>query len=129
MPILTFKLNLAVTSETKYGVHGYDNELPIMHPIFFGYGPRIRERTTVEPFDTVDLYYLFCELLGLDAPYYLDGKREHIVAVLRNDSRDDDDDDPSGTSARTVTLMGKAKQEFTKSSNLPKFKGNINVKA
>ncbi|XP_001848713.2 bis(5'-adenosyl)-triphosphatase enpp4 [Culex quinquefasciatus] len=97
--------NVSVTSETKYGVHGYDNELPIMHPIFFGYGPRIRERTTVEPFDTVDLYYLFCELLGLDAPYYLDGKREHIVAVLRNDSRDDDDDDPSGTSARTVTLM------------------------
>lgn len=97
--------NVTVTSETKYGVHGYDNELPIMHPIFFGYGPRIRERTRVEPFDTVDLYYLFCEILGLDAPLVgLDGKREHIVPVLRNDSRDDDDDPDSG-SARTMTLM------------------------
>lgn len=96
--------NVSVTSETKYGVHGYDNELPIMHPIFFGYGPRIKERTTVEPFDTVDLYYLFCEILGLDAPYYLDGKREHIVGILRNDSRDDDDD-PNGGSTRTVTLL------------------------
>lgn len=94
--------NVSITSETKYGVHGYDNDLPIMHPIFFGYGPKIRERTTVDPFDTVDLYYLFCEILQLDAPSYLAGERQHIVGVLRNDSRDDDDSDDAST--RTATL-------------------------
>lgn len=95
--------NVSVTPETKYGVHGYDNDVPIMHPIFFGYGPKIRERTTVEPFDTVDLYYLFCEILKLDAPSYLVGQREHIAGVLRNDSRDDDDTDDGST--RTATLI------------------------
>ncbi|XP_055622888.1 bis(5'-adenosyl)-triphosphatase enpp4-like [Toxorhynchites rutilus septentrionalis] len=97
------RFNVSITPETKYGVHGYDNELPIMHPIFFGYGPRIQERKVVEPFDTVDLYYLFCEILGLSAPYFLEGRREHILEVLRNDSRDDDDDTDGGTT-RAATL-------------------------
>ncbi|XP_058819698.1 bis(5'-adenosyl)-triphosphatase enpp4-like [Topomyia yanbarensis] len=95
--------NVTITPDTKYGVHGYDNDLMIMHPIFFGYGPRISERTAVEPFDTVDLYYLFCEILELRSPPQLVGNREHILAVLRNDSRDDDDD-PSGESTRAATL-------------------------
>lgn len=95
--------NVSVSPETKFGVHGYDNDLPVMHPIFFGYGPRIRERTMVEPFDTVDLYYLFCEILNLNAPSYLAGQRQHIVGVLRNDSRDDDGNDDAST--RTSTLV------------------------
>lgn len=94
--------NVSITSNTKYGIHGYDNELPVMHSIFFGYGPRIRERFVVQPFDTVDLYYLFCEILGLEAPDYLAGKREHILDILRNDSRDDDDS--NSDSSRTATL-------------------------
>lgn len=96
--------NVSVTPDTKYGVHGYDNDVPVMHPIFFGYGPRIRERTMVDPFDTVDLYYLFCEVLNLKPPSYLAGQRQHILGVLRNDSRDDDDDN-GNRSTRTGTLV------------------------
>ncbi|XP_058443625.1 bis(5'-adenosyl)-triphosphatase enpp4-like [Malaya genurostris] len=95
--------NVSITPDTKYGVHGYDNDIPIMHPIFFGYGPRIRERTTVEPFDTVDLYYLFCEILELRSPPQLVGNRKHILSILRNDSRDDDDS--GGESTRAATLF------------------------
>ncbi|XP_055586218.1 bis(5'-adenosyl)-triphosphatase ENPP4-like [Uranotaenia lowii] len=97
--------NVTITPETKYGVHGYDNNEPIMHPIFFGYGPRIRERTVVEPFDTVDLYYLFCEILHLETPRFLVGKREHIVDVLRNDSRDDDDDGGAQPLPETLAII------------------------
>ncbi|EAT38642.1 AAEL009486-PA [Aedes aegypti] len=95
--------NVSVTPESKYGVHGYDNDLQVMHPIFFGYGPRIRERTMVDPFDTVDLYYLFCEILNLKPPSYLAGQRQHIAGVLRNDSRDDDGNGDGST--RTGTLV------------------------
>ncbi|XP_062537289.1 bis(5'-adenosyl)-triphosphatase enpp4-like isoform X2 [Armigeres subalbatus] len=97
--------NVSVTPESRYGVHGYDNDLPVMHPIFFGYGPRIRERTTVDPFDTVDLYYLFCEILKLNAPSYLAGQRQHIAGVLRNDSRDDDGNDDGSTRASTLVVI------------------------
>ncbi|XP_001660105.2 bis(5'-adenosyl)-triphosphatase ENPP4 [Aedes aegypti] len=100
--------NVSVTPESKYGVHGYDNDLPVMHPIFFGYGPRIRERTMVDPFDTVDLYYLFCEILNLKPPSYLAGQRQHIAGVLRNDSRDDDGngDGPTRTGTLVVIFAG-----------------------
>lgn len=100
--------SFTVTPESKYGVHGYDNDLQVMHPIFFGYGPRIRERTMVDPFDTVDLYYLFCEILNLKPPSYLAGQRQHIAGVLRNDSRDDDGNGDGST--RTGTLVGKRKK-------------------
>lgn len=56
-----------------------------MHPIFFAYGHRIRSHNLVEPFDTVDLYFLFCEILGLDAPGYLKGNRENILGILKED--------------------------------------------
>ncbi|XP_055523352.1 bis(5'-adenosyl)-triphosphatase enpp4-like [Wyeomyia smithii] len=95
--------NVTVTPDTKYGVHGYDNQLDIMHPIFFAYGPLIRERTVIEPFDTVDLYYLFCEVLELKAPPQLVGNPGHVAGILRNDSRDDDDDSGEG-STRAATL-------------------------
>ncbi|XP_053678141.1 DDB1- and CUL4-associated factor 6-like [Anopheles nili] len=87
---------VVVTPDTQYGLHGYDNFLPVMNSIFFAYGPSIREQLTVEPFDTVDLFYLFCEILNLMPPTYLEGNVNHIQHILSNSSRDDDDDDPNG---------------------------------
>lgn len=79
---------IPVTPTTKYGVHGYDNTYETMHPIFFAYGHKIRSRNLVQPFDTVDLFYLFCEVLGLEAPDYLKGNREHILDILKeNETR------------------------------------------
>jgi len=57
-----------------------------MHPIFFAYGPRIQTNKLVNPFDTVDLMHLFCELLGFDPPSYVEGKRDNILEILKEDS-------------------------------------------
>uniref|UniRef100_A0A182JD30 Ectonucleotide pyrophosphatase/phosphodiesterase n=1 Tax=Anopheles atroparvus TaxID=41427 RepID=A0A182JD30_ANOAO len=104
------KFGVDVTPETRYGMHGYDNQLPIMNSIFFAYGPGIREQLTVDPFDTVDLYFLFCEILNLTPPVYLAGNVNHIQHILRNDSRDDDNDPNGGdgsdaTRAETIAVI------------------------
>lgn len=80
--------NITITPTTKYGVHGYDNTYVSMHPVFFAYGNMIKPKNVVDPFDTVDLYYLFCEILGLKAPSYLKGSRENILGVLKENGRD-----------------------------------------
>lgn len=75
--------NITMTPTTKYGVHGYDNTYESMHPIFFAYGNMIKSENVVAPFDTVDLFYLFCEILGLEPPSYLKGNRDNILGVLK----------------------------------------------
>lgn len=75
--------NIPVNNENKYGVHGYDNQYEIMHPIFFAYGNKIKSNTVVEPFDSVDLMYLFCEILGLSPPSNLVGNRDNILPILK----------------------------------------------
>lgn len=77
--------NITRTNTTKYGVHGYDNTYETMHPIFFAYGNMIKEKNEVAPFDTVDLFYLFCDILGLEYPSYLKGDRDNIVGILKQD--------------------------------------------
>lgn len=76
--------DIPVTPTTKYGVHGYDNIIESMHPIFFAYGHLIKTNNTVEPFDTVDLFYLFCEIINLQPPSYLEGNRQHILSILKD---------------------------------------------
>ena len=80
--------NIKVTPTTKYGVHGYDNTYETMHPIFFAYGHLIKPDNIVEPFDTVDLYFLFCEILGLTAPDYLKGSKENILGIFKKSQGD-----------------------------------------
>ncbi|KAL4227311.1 Bis(5'-adenosyl)-triphosphatase enpp4 [Mactra antiquata] len=50
---------------TVKGAHGYDNRLQSMKPIFYARGPNIRSNTTAFPFNSVDIYPLICELLGI----------------------------------------------------------------
>lgn len=47
------------------GTHGYDNHLSSMKPIFFAKGPNIKQNYTVSPFNSVDIYALVAELLGI----------------------------------------------------------------
>ncbi|XP_061416560.1 ectonucleotide pyrophosphatase/phosphodiesterase family member 7-like isoform X2 [Lethenteron reissneri] len=47
------------------GDHGYDNEVPDMWTIFRAFGPRFRRGYVAEPFASVHVYALMCELLGV----------------------------------------------------------------
>ncbi|KAG5680364.1 hypothetical protein PVAND_009873 [Polypedilum vanderplanki] len=75
--------NITVNENNNYGVHGYDNAIESMHPVFFAYGHLIKEFNEIEPFNSIDLMYLFCEILGISPPNYLQGNREHIKGILK----------------------------------------------
>ncbi|KAH1002636.1 hypothetical protein HUJ04_008705 [Dendroctonus ponderosae] len=67
-PRFAEKYNFTLTNSSEFGVHGYDYTETQMHPFFMAVGPQIRQHTKVEPFHTVDLFYLFCAILDLPAP-------------------------------------------------------------
>lgn len=50
---------------TSKGTHGYDNSLLSMKPIFYARGPNIKVGYKSFPFNSVDIYPLVCELLGI----------------------------------------------------------------
>ena len=49
----------------KLAFHGYDNLLPSMRPIFIAEGPSFRINHQIEPFNSVNLYSLFCHILRI----------------------------------------------------------------
>lgn len=57
----------SVSPTQKYGVHGYDNDEELMHAMFFANGPVFTEQTVVPPFSSVDLFNVFCIILGIEA--------------------------------------------------------------
>lgn len=63
----TIVKNLSATYQNGKGTHGYDNRLPSMKPIFYARGPNIKPGVEVPPFNSVDIYPLVCELLGIPA--------------------------------------------------------------
>lgn len=46
------------------GFHGYDNTELTMKPYFFALGPLIKKNYKIEPFETVDLFSLWANILG-----------------------------------------------------------------
>lgn len=64
------------------GSHGYDNELESMGGIFIARGPAFREGYVSEPFLTIHIYELICEILGLD-PAPNDGRLDAVDDLLR----------------------------------------------
>lgn len=56
----------SVTNQTKYGVHGYDNEEPDMHAIFMAKGPLISKGKSLKSVNMIDLYNLMCLILNID---------------------------------------------------------------
>lgn len=72
--------------DAKYGEHGYDNIEPSMKPIFTAKGPSFKKGVTVDTeFSNVDLYHLFCRILGIRSKQ-LDGvDRINIWSQMLNE--------------------------------------------
>lgn len=64
------------------GDHGYDPRLTSMHGLFVAAGPRIRQGEVVPPIDSIHLYALMCELLGI-APAPNEGRLDAVRHLLR----------------------------------------------
>ena len=57
----------------RWGMHGWDPDLPSMRAIFVAAGPGIRAGQVIGDVRNVDVYPLITELLGLRTPSSLDG--------------------------------------------------------
>ncbi|KRT80179.1 hypothetical protein AMK59_8696 [Oryctes borbonicus] len=57
--------HITVTPESVFGVHGFDPEMQKMHPFFMVRGPNIRKNYMIKPFNFVDLYNFFTEILRI----------------------------------------------------------------
>ena len=75
---------ILVTPEQHYGVHGYDNVEKTMKAMFFAYGNRVKQLNKVDPFNSVDLMFLFCEILNIEPPKYLSGNAEIAKRILKS---------------------------------------------
>ncbi|KAL6461841.1 hypothetical protein MHYP_G00299860 [Metynnis hypsauchen] len=73
-------------TEIKYklgGFHGSDNTFKNMQTIFIGYGPGMKYKTTVAPFENIEVYNLLCDLLGIP-PAPNNGTHGSLNHLLRN---------------------------------------------
>jgi predicted AlkP superfamily pyrophosphatase or phosphodiesterase len=68
--------------EVTAGMHGYDNALPSMRATFLARGPAFARGLTVPPFESIHIYSLICEILGL-RPAPNDGRLDTVRPVLR----------------------------------------------
>ncbi|NXU55378.1 ENPP7 phosphodiesterase, partial [Turnix velox] len=64
------------------GEHGFDNEAMNMKTIFRAVGPSFKQGLVVEPFESVNVYALLCELLGI-IPEPHDGSLDTMRPMLR----------------------------------------------
>ncbi|XP_055843677.1 ectonucleotide pyrophosphatase/phosphodiesterase family member 5-like [Episyrphus balteatus] len=72
---------------TAYGVHGYDNEEELMHPIFMAKGPAFKAGgQEVKPFESVDLFYLFTKILGINDTSIRDGSAARISHLFATET-------------------------------------------
>ena len=74
--------NVKASDLNQKGTHGYDNHLQSMKPIFFARGPNIKTNYSASPFNSVDIYSLVAELLGVTpGPHNgtLDNTKDFII--------------------------------------------------
>uniref|UniRef100_A0A8C8JHY2 SMB domain-containing protein n=1 Tax=Oncorhynchus tshawytscha TaxID=74940 RepID=A0A8C8JHY2_ONCTS len=72
--------------EIKYcsgGFHGSDNVFKNMQTIFIGYGPRLKYKTNVAPFENIEVYNLLCDLLDI-SPAPNNGTHGSLNHLLKN---------------------------------------------
>lgn len=71
--------------ETKVrGTHGYSQEYPEMHGIFYANGPQIKSGLTINSFDNIHIYPLICKILGLPVPGDIDGEIQVLAPILKD---------------------------------------------
>ncbi|KAI1700876.1 type I phosphodiesterase / nucleotide pyrophosphatase domain-containing protein [Ditylenchus destructor] len=82
---LIFKdLESDLESETFTGDHGYDYVEAVMHSIFFARGPEIQNGLVVEPFQNVELFNLFTDLLRLEPKFPNNGTLGSMDHIMKN---------------------------------------------
>ena len=64
------------------GTHGYSNELSSMHPFFIAHGPVFKSGLVSEPFNSVDIYPLICEILHI-RPAPNNGSLDNIQHIMK----------------------------------------------
>uniref|UniRef100_A0A8C7IDG1 SMB domain-containing protein n=1 Tax=Oncorhynchus kisutch TaxID=8019 RepID=A0A8C7IDG1_ONCKI len=72
--------------EIKYcsgGFHGSDNVFKNMQTIFIGYGPGLKYKTNVAPFENIEVYNLLCDLLDIP-PAPNNGTHGSLNHLLKN---------------------------------------------
>jgi predicted AlkP superfamily pyrophosphatase or phosphodiesterase len=67
---------------TTRGAHGFAPEAESMRSLFIAHGPAFVPRTTLPPFDNVDVYPLLARLIGIE-PAANDGDIESLLPALR----------------------------------------------
>ncbi|CAD5225199.1 unnamed protein product [Bursaphelenchus okinawaensis] len=69
---------------TLRGDHGYDFALKPMRAIFGAYGPSIKKNLEIAPFQNVELYNLFVDLMQLPIAAPNNGTRGSLYHILKN---------------------------------------------
>ncbi|MBD1396218.1 alkaline phosphatase family protein [Pontibacter sp. JH31] len=65
------------------GTHGYDaTEVKEMHATFYAWGPAFRKGRKIPSFESVDVYPVIAEILGLRYGHKIDGSRKLVKEVL-----------------------------------------------
>ncbi|XP_066249961.1 bis(5'-adenosyl)-triphosphatase enpp4-like [Euwallacea similis] len=67
-PKYALNYNFTLTNSSEFGVHGYDYVVSDMHPYFMAIGPKLKKHTKISPFNTIDLFNIFCAILELPPP-------------------------------------------------------------
>jgi predicted AlkP superfamily pyrophosphatase or phosphodiesterase len=80
--MLRYQNRSAMLKTDVYGEHGFSPKHQEMWGIFYAKGPRIKVGNQIEPFQNIHIYPLLCQLLGLDIPAEIDGKKEVLDSVL-----------------------------------------------
>jgi len=82
--MLRYQNRSAMLKTDVYGEHGFSPKNQEMWGIFYAKGPRIKVGNQIEPFQNIHIYPLLCQLLGLEIPDGIDGKKEVLTPVLTN---------------------------------------------
>ncbi|KAI5702796.1 hypothetical protein M8J75_004224 [Diaphorina citri] len=95
---------LKLTNNSNVGLHGYDTTVQSMFPLFLANGPLLKKQTKVEPFDSIDLFSLWCHMLKLTPPkpevaVSSLGVLGHVRGLLVEDEK------PSNSFLATVLLL------------------------
>ncbi|KAJ8033294.1 Ectonucleotide pyrophosphatase/phosphodiesterase family member 6 [Holothuria leucospilota] len=77
--------------------HGYDNKHMVMKSYFMAKGPFFKEGYRANPINSVDIYGMMCEILGLE-PAPNNGSRLRYVDMIR------ETDDPGSAILATLSL-------------------------
>jgi predicted AlkP superfamily pyrophosphatase or phosphodiesterase len=78
---LTFSTEVRINTKTKSS-HAWAPDTPEMHAIFMAFGPRLPAGASIGPIDSVDVYPLLMQILGLPVTTPIDGNPAKLVPLL-----------------------------------------------